>query len=113
MDLVAGVTVGKLVVGVGDGEMTGGVDEEGCCVCLKVGMVGGDWVAFSVFLTVVWLGWGEFEIRRLMRLRLGGSSERRLAAVGSASGGYLLSQDSSRVLVAGGVVGVMGKGGTP
>ena len=70
-------------------------------------------MASSVFLAVVGLGRGEFEISRLMMLRLGGSSERRLAAVGSASGGYLLSQDSGRVLVAGGVVGVMGKGGTP
>ena len=76
-------------------------------------MVGGAWVASSVSFVVVGLGRGEFEIRRLMMLRLGGSLERRLAAVGSASGGYLLFQDSGLVLVAGGVVGVMGKGGTP
>ena len=86
-------------------------------ICLEVGLVGGAWAASSVFPVVVGLGRGEwsfwFEISRLMMLRLGGSSERRLAAVGSASGGYLLSQDSGRVLVAGGVVGVMGKGGTP
>ena len=72
--------------------MSGAVDEfmleEGFCICLKGGMVGGAWVASSVFLVVVGLGRGEFEISRLMMLRLGGSSERRLAAVGSASGGY-------------------------